>query len=306
MPNPFAKKARRLFSLIVFMGVVPFAALVFVSWYTHPLIRTALRTMLDASGSACQCERAVLSYISASYWGGAFVAVFALVLFLSVLAITGVRLSRRTRAFVHFHLKDGSDGIFAFCYGLLRPKVCVSSGLLKRLSRKEANIVLRHEAYHQKTREPLKNFIIHLVQSVFSFIPSFSLLAEQYQTYTELAADFFATRGFRDKKHLAGALYVMLEWKESFGAACPTFGGVTDARVRVLSSPRAHQDAPLLNRRVLLHLSLVPLFLIMVYSAIFFAKPVSYAREDTSERMCRLVSSAGAYRCEMYSSRGRE
>ncbi len=309
MSNPFAKKAGQLFLFITAMGVLPFAALILINFHTYPIIRTALRVFFGAQNELCKCESAILSSVSAIYWGGAIASAGALIFFVSILAIAAFRITRQTRAFVHFHLKDDSHGsVFAFCYGFFRPKVRMSSGLFNRLSTEEANVVVRHESYHQKTREPLKSFVVHLVQSVFSFIPSFSLFVEQYQTYAELAADFFATNGFRDKKHLAGALYAILEDEAPRSMKrlpLSSFGSATDARVRILSSNDLNCDfivrEQFFHGRAIFSLLLVPLFIALIYSLIFFSKPFS-AKGD-GERMCRPMPLHRVYQCEMHAFR---
>ena len=305
MSNPFAKKAGQLFLFITAMGVVPFAVLILINFHTYPVIRTALRAFFVAQNELCKCESAILSSISPVYWGGAIASAGALIFFVSILAIAAFRITRQTRAFVRFHLKDDShESVFAFCYGFFRPKVRVSPWLFNRLSIEEANVVVRHESYHQKTREPLKSFVVYLMQSVFSFIPSFSLFAEQYQTYAELAADFFATNGFRDKKHLAGALYAMLEDEAPHSIKrlpLSSFGSVTEARVRILSSNDLNCDfivrEPFFHNRTVFPLLLVPLFIAVIYSLIFFSKP--FSAEGAGERMCRQAPLRGVYQCEM-------
>jgi Zn-dependent protease with chaperone function len=48
----------------------------------------------------------------------------------------------------------------AYCLGLLRPRVVVSSGLLERLDCPSLKAVLEHEASHRRRRDPLRQAIL--------------------------------------------------------------------------------------------------------------------------------------------------
>src|SRR3990167_9910684 len=106
MSNPFAKKAGQLFLFITAMGVVPFAALILINFHTYPVIKTALQAFFGAQNELCKCESAILSSVSAVYWGGAIASAGALIFFVSILAIAAFRITRQTRAFVRFHRSE--------------------------------------------------------------------------------------------------------------------------------------------------------------------------------------------------------
>lgn len=94
-----------------------------------------------------------------------------------------------------------------FCFGLLRPKVCISNGLVKILSKDELTAVLLHEHSHMIANEPLKLFIIKLFYSVFFFLPGIKTYVNKYVTFSELAADELATNNFTDRSKLAKAIF---------------------------------------------------------------------------------------------------
>lgn len=308
MHNPFAQRSHRLFLLIIAMGLLPIALLVFASWHSYPLIESAVRLVWGRSENLCNCERVALSFVNPLYWTAVLSSIGALLLSFAAFAYMAVLLMRRTRSFIYFHTRKrgdtvvASDGVFAFCYGFWRPKICVSSGLLKRLSDSEASVVWRHEEYHQKTREPLKSFIVHLIASVYRLIPPFARLAEAYHTDSELAADFFATRGFRDKRSLAGALFAMIENDSLQGSRdrlIPSFADIVDARISVLAKGK-YSHRPIFTARAIPGFLLIPLFLFFLYGVIFLTTP---SRAHAIEpRMCQMMRE-GAYQCGMRQAR---
>src|SRR3989344_2703690 len=101
-----------------------------------------------------------------------------------------------------------------FCFGLIKPKICLSSGSVDKLSRSELKVVLLHEQHHLLSHEPLKLFIVRALTKILFFLPGLKYLANQYLVFSELAADEWATDYFQNKAFLAGALYKVLKWKK--------------------------------------------------------------------------------------------
>jgi len=94
----------------------------------------------------------------------------------------------------------------AFCFGLLSPRVVVTSGLLERLSADEKAAVLWHEAEHVRTREPLKCLLARLAANTFFWIPLLRDLLDRFLLIKEIAADQRAVAR-TNTSALAGALY---------------------------------------------------------------------------------------------------
>ncbi|MDP9260088.1 MAG: M56 family metallopeptidase, partial [Actinomycetota bacterium] len=127
-------------------------------------------------------------------------------------AIRQLRASRRFVARLHVH-DDGPAGsiVFddaaprAFCAGLLRPRVYVSSGALRSLDSEELGAVLAHEAHHARLRDPLRVLIARTLSDALFFLPAVRRLADRYGALAELAADEAAVRA-RGTQPLASAL----------------------------------------------------------------------------------------------------
>jgi len=98
-----------------------------------------------------------------------------------------------------------SDEAFAVTCGLLRPRILVSEGLARSLSRAELTAVLAHERCHLQHRDPLRLLAARMLAGYGFYLPAARWLAGQLGLRRELAADrAAATRAGRAV--LAGAL----------------------------------------------------------------------------------------------------
>ncbi len=78
---------------------------------------------------------------------------------------------------------------YAFCAGLISPRIYLSTGLLAILTQPEIEAVLRHEARHLKRGDPLRLFVADLVRVLLSPFPAISTLIDRIRINVELAAD---------------------------------------------------------------------------------------------------------------------
>lgn len=77
----------------------------------------------------------------------------------------------------------------SFCYGLWRPRICLSLGLIEGLTEAELEAVLHHEAYHMRRREPLRMAIAICLRRLLFFAPLMAELRDRYLAEKELSAD---------------------------------------------------------------------------------------------------------------------
>lgn len=94
----------------------------------------------------------------------------------------------------------------AFCFGLVRPRVVVTGGLLARLNPEERAAAVCHEVHHARSHEPLKCLVARLAASTLFWLPILSDLLDRYLLVKELAADRLAVRRTSERA-LAGALH---------------------------------------------------------------------------------------------------
>ena len=98
----------------------------------------------------------------------------------------------------------------AFCAGLLRPVVYISTSAVAHLSRPELAAVLHHEAHHSRTYEPLRRLSASAAADVLGFVPLVSWWAEYRRQRAELHADAAAVRAV-GRAATAGALLALTD-----------------------------------------------------------------------------------------------
>jgi len=138
----------------------------------------------------------------------------------------------------------------AFCFGLLRPRVAVTRGLLDLLQPDEQAAVIWHEARHARSREPLRCLLARLAAASFFWLPALADLCDRYLLVKELEADRQAA-GRTSQQALAGALLQVAPQPVPAGAV--GLGELAAARVDRLLDPAA--PLPPLWRRSRLLLS---------------------------------------------------
>lgn len=85
-------------------------------------------------------------------------------------------------------VRDGC-GKIAFTHGMLRPKIYISTGLIRSLDRDELRVVFRHELHHVRNHDPLKFFMLAFLRDAFFYIPAVRYLAGVIRVKREHRAD---------------------------------------------------------------------------------------------------------------------
>jgi beta-lactamase regulating signal transducer with metallopeptidase domain len=130
---------------------------------------------------------------------------------------------------------------FSFCYWFLRPRICLSTGLIARLAADELRSVLLHERYHLRHRDPLRLVIARYFAAGLYVVPVVEELVEYYTLEKELEADEDAVAELKDVRPLAAALYKLLPDADevSLGLLVPVSAlSVTEARIDQLVNGR--------------------------------------------------------------------
>lgn len=119
------------------------------------------------------------------------------------------------RAAAHIGLPGRLDVVadgraFCFCYWFVRPRICLSTGLLARLEPDEVSAVLLHERSHLRRRDPLRLVIARYFAAGLYVVPVVEELVEYYTLEKELEADQDAVHALGNVGPLARALYKVL------------------------------------------------------------------------------------------------
>lgn len=117
----------------------------------------------------------------------------------------------------------------AFCYGLARPRICVSTGALEGLRKREVAALLLHEYHHLLCRDPLKTAVSRVFANAFFFLPIVRALHEQYMLAKEIDADEYTLRIQGSDKPLLNALYKLLLKQPRHKLAGLALAGAGDA-----------------------------------------------------------------------------
>lgn len=125
----------------------------------------------------------------------------------------------------------------AFCYGFLRPRICLTTGLLATLSLPEVEAVLRHERHHLRHYDPLRTLVWTIVSRTLWWLEDH---AQHAHLLRELAADR-AVITEQGRPPLASALFKLLtsppaDQASRAGVAVSGIS-VTDARIDQLLDP---------------------------------------------------------------------
>lgn len=130
---------------------------------------------------------------------------------------------------------------FSFCYWFRSPRICLSTGLIKRLDDAELRAVLHHERYHLLKRDPLRLVVARYFAAGLYVIPVVEELVEYYTVQKEVAADQAAVRAMGGVRELASALFKVLPDAEDvdLGLLVPVGSlSVTEARIDQLVDGR--------------------------------------------------------------------
>ena len=118
----------------------------------------------------------------------------------------------------------------AFCAGLVRPRIYVSTGAIKVLDEAALSAVLAHERHHARRRDPLRLAAGRVLAGALFFLPELGDLAERQQALAELSADESAVNvAPANRSALARAMLSFSDLPESSSSS-----GIDPARVDYL------------------------------------------------------------------------
>lgn len=132
----------------------------------------------------------------------------------------------------------------AFTHGLLRPRVYISTGLLKGFDRDEVKAVLKHELHHRRRRDPFKFLILSILSDSFFYIPLVKELVKRVRAKREHDADD-SVKDPEGRLCLAGALVKAARFNRAAVPASLTGLDPVTARVkRLVEGREARLNAP--------------------------------------------------------------
>jgi Zn-dependent protease with chaperone function len=128
----------------------------------------------------------------------------------------------------------------AFCAGLLRPCVYVTTATAEQLNTNELDAVLAHEAAHARRRDPLRRLLTRAAADVMFWFP---LLRWWLRTHVE-NAEIHADKAAIDHAGRQGLAAAMLAATAQPPVAVPAMGGATETRIAHLLGEDLPQRRP--------------------------------------------------------------
>jgi bla regulator protein blaR1 len=115
-------------------------------------------------------------------------SVVALVIWVIGAFVTGLVYRRQYRAWAHrARSLDGVDN--ACVIGILRPRVCLPADFQARYSAEQQRLIIAHEQFHIRRRDPLWNAIAALLHTLFWFHPAMPMALRAYRDDQEMSCD---------------------------------------------------------------------------------------------------------------------
>lgn len=136
--------------------------------------------------------------------------------------------------------------VSAFCAGLFRPKVHVTTAAVATLPPDGLAAILAHEAEHARRRDPLRRLLLRAAADVLFYLPLARWWSDRRADRAEVRADRAAIR-HAGRKAVAAAL-LAADVGGVGGVPGPAFNGATQARVAYLLGDEPPVRRPGLRR----------------------------------------------------------
>jgi len=235
--TPAKTATARVFAVGLLLGLVGLASAVFVitrlfeSWRVTSGPASRVITVLGLRLSYPAANAGAIAVTGLAGLGLLMAAAAACRLVMELVAdrrFKRVLRARSPRSFRGAWLIDDKQPQ-AFCTGLLRPRIFVSTGTLEVLDTSALASVLAHEQHHARRWDPLRLASGRVLAAALFFIPAYRHLLQHQHTLAEISADEAAVvSSGGDRSALASA---MLSFSR---AGDDGDGGVDPARVDYL------------------------------------------------------------------------
>ena len=153
-------------------------------------------------------------------------------------ALRELRAARRFNAWVRTRVAWVLDDVLvihherpaAFCAGLLRPRIYVSTAAVATLDRHALRAVLDHERAHRHRHDPLRLSAGRVMVRTLFFVPGVRQLAAHHESLAELSADEYAIAGSPNARRALARAMLAFDTRPN----APQGAGIDPARVDAL------------------------------------------------------------------------
>lgn len=106
--------------------------------------------------------------------------------------------------------------LLAFCMGILKPKIFISSEVLKRMTYREIEAIILHERQHIIGKDNLVMIFLNLVKTSFFFFPVVTDFVNNLEIQREIKADQSVVKETGRKINIISALRKIIESKPNY------------------------------------------------------------------------------------------
>lgn len=138
---------------------------------------------------------------------------------------------------------------FAFCWGIRNPRICLSTKVIKLMSREETRAILLHEKYHLDHHDGLTLLIGRITENLFPLFPVISDLVSNFRVKREISADYFAIKHMGKQVPIKNALRKLLFFENRAVAVFPAFtdSDTLEGRILALTGKKSPPRLNLIN-----------------------------------------------------------
>lgn len=305
------KKTDFIFYQISLIGLISIALIFYFSFLLYDKLSLVWASILGKLETICGCPNHFTFLNHPWLFTSIIIAGFGLITFLGFAVVKIFKLKKTTNKFVSQCLKNkkpdlstklkvvakelnlenriieiNDHKLLVFCFGNIKPKICISSAFIKKLNQTELKAVLLHEQNHLRIYDPARLFIINIITKVLFIIPGLKTLAKKYFVLSELNSDQWAIKNSRGKSPLAQAVYKILEWKEKVTMDdvlnVPSFNSVTEERVNKIVNDNYAIRVKVLSPKFIISLLFLSSFALSISLFIFTSNQAIATHEDGS------------------------
>ena len=123
---------------------------------------------------------------------------------------------------------------FAFCFGIIKPKIYVSKKIIQILSNRELESVLLHEKYHLQKHATFTLLIATVFESLTPYLPLVKDIIKNYKIERELMADKSAILELGSSNDLINVLKKLLKYESQIDfAGVPAIADIDTLEPRI-------------------------------------------------------------------------
>ncbi|OME75948.1 hypothetical protein BK120_30255 [Paenibacillus sp. FSL A5-0031] len=154
----------------------------------------------------------------------------------------------------------------ALSFGLLKPRILISTGAIARFNDEEIEAILFHELYHCKSYHPLQMNFLTLLSKGLAFVPVIKDLTHYYAIWTELLADRYAISRMSTEAPIGQVLLSLIKsHKNSVAGAGTHFANeAVNYRIKQIIDPSGDISISMTNRKTLI-ISFVVLIMMSLF-----------------------------------------